>query len=305
MEKELELLRQYLAKTLNLDTEQVAELVKTDDKESIKPDALDLLLAKDVERVDKLKAKGGDSKEAFDNGYKKATAEVISKLEKDAKDLFEITTEAKGLDLITAIVEHKTKGLKDREITADEIKKSAVYLNAIDKTKQESEQKIQQITEQFQGEIAGFKKKEGLVSVLQKADNYIDNELKPIWSKNPATALSQRKQIHGLISRRAYETKEDGRIVPLNGDNQLLEDAHGHPINFNDLIKQDVTSLLDLQVAENRKGAGELEDDPGAGKDGWNWNGQKPKNDEEFISMVQKATSTDEKKAIRDSYEKE
>jgi hypothetical protein len=56
----------FLVKTLNLTTEQVAELVqkKSDDgkiTEELLPDALEKLLAKDAERVSSLK-KGVDTK---------------------------------------------------------------------------------------------------------------------------------------------------------------------------------------------------------------------------------------------------
>ena len=93
--EEIELLRAYVSRTLNMDNDQVAELVKTDDKESLKENALDLLLEKDVSRVDKLKGKG-DTTEAFNNGHKKGTNEALGKLEKEAKETFEISKEDKG-----------------------------------------------------------------------------------------------------------------------------------------------------------------------------------------------------------------
>jgi len=302
--EEIELLRAYVSRTLNMDNDQVAELVKTDDKESIKEDALDLLLAKDVTRVDKLKGKG-DTTEAFNNGHKKGTTEALGKLEKEAKETFEIASEAKGLDLITAIVEHKTNGLKNKEVTPDEIKKSTTYLQAMDKAKAERTAAVEEVTNKLGLEISGFKKQASMANVYNRADTYIDSDLNPIWSKDATRAANQRKQIHKLIGERNFDIKENGKIVPLTADGKLLEDAHGHPIDFRSLVKQDTTSLLDLHESKPREGAGGVEDPPPGGKDGWNWNGQKPKNDDEFIKLVGKATSTEEKAAIRDSYKED
>jgi hypothetical protein len=304
MEKELELLRAYVARTLNMANDQVAELVKTDDKESLKDNALDLLLAKDVQRVEKLKG-STDTTEIFNNGHKKGTTEALSKLEKEAMSHFEITTDAKGLDLITAIVEHKTKGIQAKQITPDEIKKSSTYLTALDKAKAEAANEVQAVTEQLTQEIQGYKKQASLVNVFNKADAIIDSQLKPIWSKDATRAATQRKQIHKLIGERNWDIKEDGKIVPLTADGKLLEDGHGNPVDFIELIKQDTTSLLDLHESKPRGSAGGVEDPPPGGKDGWNWNGQRPKNDDEFIKLVSKATSTEEKAAIRDSYNEE
>ena len=82
----------FLSKSLNIDNEQLADLLykKSDDgtlTDDVNENALQTLLQLDAERVQKLKP---NTKEYFDNGYKKGQSEVASQWEKRLREKFGI-----------------------------------------------------------------------------------------------------------------------------------------------------------------------------------------------------------------------
>jgi hypothetical protein len=297
----------FFAKTLNKSTEEVATLIQNDDKEqSIKDDALDQLLKLDAARVTELKSKGGSSKEDFDNGYKKATGEVLTKRDKEIKEHYGITTDLKGLDLVSEVLATKTKALENKEITSDDVKKSPTYQTAIQNLNTQNELKITELTKTHGDVVKGYERKESLVSVIQAADQLIDTKINPIWSKEPSRALNQRKFIHEKISSGNFKENPNGLPIVLDSEGKALEDAHGNPVPFEAFVTDKVTSILDVQKGKPRESAGDAPDDDGAGGgEDFNWNRQKPANDEEFMKLTREAKSSEEKLAILKSYKEE
>lgn len=294
-----ELLLAFLSKTLNIDKKQVAELVKTEDGKEVKKDALDLLLGKHSEHIEKIKT-SVDTKEFFNNGYAKAKQEVLNEQESKIAKHYGITKDLKGLDLVEAIVEEKTKALEKKEITPDEIKKSTVYQDVFTQLKKEKDDEIASITTKFQNEIAGYKRSETFKTIFSKADEVID-KLKPVFSTNPTIALNQRKTIYKALEANNFDVKEDGRVVPLTSDGKLKENEHGHPVSFDSIVTDITSNLFDLQAAEDRRSPGGGADDD---KKPPVWNGTVPKDDNEYMKMIAEAKSIEEKKEITAAYEK-
>lgn len=294
----------FLAKTLNKSIEEVATLLQNDDEnKSIKDDALTILLDLDAVRVTDLKGKGGDTKESFDNGYKKANKEVAEKRDNDIKEHYGITTELKGLDLISEVLTAKTKALENKEITPDDIKKSPTYQTAIQNLNTQHDVKVGEINDTHTKEIQVYKRKDSLVSVIQAADQLIDTDINPVFSKDPSRALSQRKFIHEAISSGNFKENPGGLPIVLDSEGKALEDKHGNPVPFKTFVTGKVTGILDLQTSKPREGGGGVDDEETTGiKEGYNWNGQKPKDDKEFMKLVSEANSSEEKLAIHKSY---
>ena len=74
-----------LTKMFNKTEDELGELIF--DGEEIKEGALDALLGLDAERISRIKKEAsGDSTKKFDDGYKKATKEVMGKFEADFKE---------------------------------------------------------------------------------------------------------------------------------------------------------------------------------------------------------------------------
>ena len=97
----------FIGKTLNLPAEEVAALFKADgDEETFSETALDSLLKHDATRVQTFTSK---NQEFFDNGFKKAQKEALTKFEKDIKEKYNVSEDKQGLDLIESVVMAKIK----------------------------------------------------------------------------------------------------------------------------------------------------------------------------------------------------
>jgi len=295
----------YLSKTLNMDDKQVAELVKTEDGE-FKNDALDLLLKQNSSHIETLQSKAKPNEELlterFNNGYAKAQKEVLTKQENEIKQHFGISQDLKGLDLVQAVIKEKTKAVEQKEITPDEIKRSDVYLNMVNKMNEDSESKISEVTNQFTTQINDYKKKETFKTIYSAADVVI-NKLNPVFSKEPAIAQNQRKMIHSALESKKFEVKDNGRIIPLNKEDGILENEHGHPVEFDSIVTSITKGLFDLNTSQERNSPGSNDNSQNP-EDKKEWTGTTPANDAEYMKMISEASSIEEKKAITEAYEK-
>ena len=293
----------YLSKTLNMDQQQVAELVKTDEG-TFKSDALNLLLNKNSSHIETLQSKASPSEEVltdrFNNGYAKAKEEVLTKQENEIKAHYGIDLDLKGLDLMNAVVKEKTKSLENQEITPDAVKRSETYLNMINQFQTEKEEEINKVTNNFQSQINDFKQKETFKIITSAADEII-NKLNPVFSTQPAIAQNQRKMIHTSLQSKQFEIKDNGRIVPLNKDNKILENEHGHPVEFDSIVTNITTGLFDLNKSQERKSAGTIADEDNTNQ---TWTGNAPTNDRDYMKMIDGASTIEEKKAITEAYNK-
>jgi hypothetical protein len=296
-----DLLERYLSKTLNIDSSKLAELVKNEDGE-LKKDALKILLGEDATRVQGLKsADETELKTRFDNGYAKAKKESLGLFEKDIKANFEISSDNKGLDLITEIVSAKTKS-NGTEITPDIVKTSKTYLDMVDLKNTEQSTKVKEVENKYLGEISTYKR-QGSLSIVNKKASAIVDTLNPILSKDPAKASNQKQVIFDQFAKINFKV-EDDRVILLNKEGNLLEDSHRNPIKFEDKIEEITVGLYDLNESKKRSSAGadDDDDDKKKGKDAFKWNGQAPKNKKEYSDLVNAADSLEEKKAIMASW---
>lgn len=295
----MEILIKFASKTFGMTEQQVAELVKTDEGE-LKSDALKILLDEDKKRIEARKAK---ETEMFDNGYSKAKSEVLSGFEKEVKTQFGLDSDSKGLDLISEVIENKAKPGKTAELTPDAIKKSSTYIDAINKLKTDNEAAVNAVKQEYEGKIGEFKQKEIYRTIGEAADKIV-NQLNPIFSKNLDIAANQRKQIHKELQSRKFELNESGKIVPLTADGKPLEDDHGHPVGFENVVKTVTTSLFDLNESQQRSSGGDEGAGGGDGGGDNTWQGTAPKTEKEYMSMIANAKDVEEKKAITAAWDK-
>src|SRR5688572_11605099 len=170
MSSEKELLSAFLSATLNMDEAGVASLYKDGGTELL-PEALDILKAKDVERVKKLKP---NTQEFIDNGYKKAQSEIMSKLEKEFKEKTGFSSEKKGIDLFVEYAESK---IQSTDVTEDAVKRHPIFISSIEKLTKEKEEAVTAKQKEFEDFQNGIKKRETFSSVANKATE-IFNALK-------------------------------------------------------------------------------------------------------------------------------
>lgn len=285
-----------------MDEKQVAELVKTEDGKEVKSDALDLLLTKNSEHIASIKAKWKPEDdvltERFNNGYNKATTEILGKNETKLKEHYGVTNNLRGIELVDSIVAEKTKALENKEITDDEVKKSSVYSNMVNTMKTQGEEAVTQVENKYKLEIADFQKEQTFSTISGKADAII-NELNPVFSENPVIAQNQRKMIHTALKSKSFEVKDD-RIIPIDKDGKVLENEQGHPIDFKSIVTSETTGLFDLKKSKDRSSAGSEEEEEEGGDIAWS--GTAPKDDKEYMQMIDNASSKEDKIAITKAY---
>ncbi len=231
-----ELLIAYLGKSLNRPAEQLADLLfeTSDEGETLKGDALNALLALDAERVQKIKP---DTKQYFDNGYKKAQSEVMERVEKSLRERFNVDTDKQLtgdalLDAINAAM--ATEGTKP-----DKIKTSAEYL-ALER---EMRKQIEDLRSQHTAEIENIR----LEAKREQTWAQVSGKIRELVRKH--NGLNQDAITDGMVDLlaaqfREYDYQIDGEdFLPLKEGNRV-EDAHGHARRLAELVKERAEALL-------------------------------------------------------------
>ena len=176
---EKEILIAFLATTLNMATESVSDMLykksaEGEPTDEIEDGALDKLKALDQARVTKLKP---DTKQFFDNGYKKAQSEVSAAWEKKIRDGFGIEDDVTGEDLIAAAKERTGKA----KMGDDQVKLHPLYLSLEKAAKAEKEAAIQEAQKQLEDYKASVEKGAMVSKVQARAKEFLMN-LKPVRS---------------------------------------------------------------------------------------------------------------------------
>lgn len=288
---------------------EVAELLKTDDPEKFDEEkALQLILDKDKERVESFKKAG---EEKFNNGYKKAQSESLSKLENGLKAKYGIEDDLKGEELVEAILEAKTAELKKKtgntQMTEEEIKKLPAFIKlekdlrkAAEDAKLEGENKLKQVQEEYtQKEIFGEVKGFALTHFKKK---------NPILSEDPEKAENQIN--FGLVSHlQGYKYQKEGKdYIILKPDGNRLEDAHGHPMTLEHLVDSVSTKNFDFKAASDRwaPGNGSQGGQQGGNGSAKKYSGKAPSSAKEYAdTLLNPDLSYEEKSDFKATYSKE
>lgn len=294
-----ELLLAFVGKTLNIPAEEVATLLfdKVDESEVIKASALESLLEKDKGRIQKFVE---DRQTYFNNGYKKAQGEALSKFEKEIKDKFEVTEDKQGLDLIESILSSKLKS-QGGELDDEKIKRSPLYLSTIERLNKEKEEAIKAESNKLNELQTRIQKESTFKTISERAIDFI-KELNPILpeGKTPEGKSKAEIQISKLLkelgSEYDFEIKENKLLVIKDG--KVLEDPHGNMIDFKEIVKNKASEVWDFKQGENRQGTGNSNDRGEGGNGGKGYTGQKPKTQDEYVKFIQDAKTPEERIAI-------
>lgn len=284
MDKLKELLVSFLSKTLSIDSTGVAELFESDGT-TLKPTALQALLDKDIERVSTL------TQGKFDEGVKKATKDVLTAFEREVKTKFGLSIDKKGLELIEAVVEAKSK--KGDAPTEEQIKTSRTYLDLSEGVDRRIADAVAAEQKKHDDYKATVERGNVISKVKEKALTILDS-LKPILSTDPIKAQNQKNFFLGVIESGNYRIEGD-RIILLNPDGTTEKvDAHNKRIDFEAFAKTTAEGYYDFQAADQRGGAG-----AGAGGAGGAGAGgtKTPKTVEEYSSMMSEAGNDATKRA--------
>lgn len=292
-----------LSKAYNFDNGKIAELFKdgeTELSEDQQKEILKKLLDEDAKRVEAIK-KSVDTKPAFQDGFKKAQGEILTKFEKDLKEKFGLESDKMGLELVEELVSKKSEGGQGGDLTEDAIKRSKVFQDMesnlkkqITTVKTEYETKINEIQD-------GYKAEQTFSNVSQKALQ-IFNGLNPILPQNKTVADNQVKFFVNTLKDFKFDV-QDERIVVMDKDGKVLEDGHGNSRSFEDIVKETASGLFEFRA--NNGGSGSGNGGQGQGGSGSSYAGNVPKTFEELEKVMSDTSiSIEDRSNIMAEYEK-
>ena len=292
-----------LSKAYNFDNGKIAELFKdgeTELSEDQQKEILQKLLEEDAKRVEAIK-KSVDTKPAFQDGFKKAQGEILTKFEKDLKEKFGLESDKMGLELVEELVSKKSEGGQGGDLTEDAIKRSKVFQDMesnlkkqITTVKTEYETKINEIQD-------GYKAEQTFSNVSQKALQ-IFNGLNPILPQNKTVADNQVKFFVNTLKDFKFDV-QDERIVVMDKDGKVLEDGHGNSRSFEDIVKETASGLFEFKA--NNGGSGSGNGGQGQGGSGSSYAGNVPKTFEELEKVMSDTSiSIEDRSNIMAEYEK-
>lgn len=303
---ETELLTAYLAKTLNVAESELSQLVQNDsDEGGIKEDALQNLLKLDEGRVAKLKGTTDPVKlkEINDNFYKKGIKEGLEGFEKQVKEKFAFETELKGVELLTALVDANKGTGKPEQLTDDDVKRHKLYQDLM----QDSKSKVAEVEEKWKGELEAVKsnyQREAVFSKVKDKAMSLVTARKPILPKDAVKAQNQLNLVLDKLNSNKFDIQGD-RFLVMDADGKVLEDNHGHTVNFNDYVHSIADNFLEFEEAQQRSSTGAGAAGSGTGPDGKGakkWNGATPKTEDEYMEAIKGAKTPEERKAITTAY---
>lgn len=266
-----EIIIAYLVTTLNMTAEQVAELLyeKSDDEKApkvVNKQALELLKAKDIDRVKALEAnaiKGDAAKKKFDDGHKAGMEDAMKKMEKHLKETYGVESDKKGVELLDFAVSKVKADTSKESLTEDKVKIHPVFLD-LEKAKNAEIKKLQ---DEKQAEIekvtTEFTKKELTQQVRKKASE-VFRSLNPILSANAEIAANQEALfVDALLN--GYEFVHEGeQYIPMK-EGKRLEDDHKNPLSLETFVKQTASKNFEFKKQDPKGNSGNSGSGAGAG----------------------------------------
>lgn len=248
----MELLTEFLGKTINLPAESIQEKLykKQEDgtfSNEFADNALETLLELDRERVSKLKLIDNADITKFKNMGK---AEALTNFEKQIKELYKVEEDVKGVDLIQSIV-RKTSSTK---MTDDQVKLHPLFIalenqknNEINTFKSTYEDEINKLKNEFSSKEINSKVNDIAIGVL--------DTMKPILSSDPAKANNVKKLFLSQISSEYQFQNVDGNIIPVK-DGKRAEDEHGNALTLDKLVQRKAMDFFEFEQQDPKGSAG-------------------------------------------------
>lgn len=231
--------------------------------------------------------------ETFQDGYKKAKAEVLTELETQLKEKYEVESDANGVDLVEAIVTEKAKTGKAAAPTEDDIRKSPVF-QAMEKNHLKTlKAKDTEWEAKLNEREAVYKKGETFGLVGKKALDILGT-MNPVFSKNAAVAANLQNAFLNTFKGYDYEIQDNGNRVVVMKDGKVVDDGHGHSLDFEKMVKDTATGYFEFQQNNGGGNAGNGKpNEGGAGGAGGSGGGAvypagitKPKTWDEVVKIV-------------------
>lgn len=288
-----DLFLKFLSQTLNRDVEDLSGVLYKAGSDGTLTDelnenAIEELLRIDAERVKTLKTSSEPGR-TFDDGHKAGVSEALSKLEKTLRRTYGATDiDAKdAADLVAKIVSKTAAAESDEQ----KVKSSPAYL-ALEREMQDA---LEAKESEFAAKLSDIENAQARAAMLAKYRS--DGEallhaLNPVLPQNPAAAKRQVDTFLSMID--GYEIKNVNGVDVVMKDGKRVENSHGHPILFADLIKESAKDFFDFKKQDEAGNAGN-------GGSGSQSGGSfiAPKNASEARERFYAASTADERQALQ------
>lgn len=301
--EEKKIIDAFIGKTLNLSAEESASLFKKNgDDEELQPEALKTLLESHAKGVKAAKEK---EKELFDNGYKKASADLLGKRDKALKEKYGLVdSEKEGDELLDEIISIKTKA---DTLDEEKVKVHPLYL----KMEKEKNKEIEKARKEGEEKLNAREQEIASEKMFSEILSFTDTELaalKPILPADPAKAKNQKGLLVSDLKGFKYEKIGDDYFM-IKPDGKRLEDDHGKPVTLKNFVKETSSKYWDFENGESKSGSGGSNDDEaraaaaGAAAGKTKWTKAIPKNDAEFSKTFATLKTPEERIAFTEAYE--
>jgi len=276
--------------------------------EKLKADSLSTLKGIDAQRVSTLKMDDEALKklkgDEFNKGYQKAQGETMSKLEKEAKQKYGFESEKQGLELFIDLIDNeksKASG-KEGEITDDQVQSHPMFVKLKSDHKVEIDTVKTDMQKKIDDQVAEYQTKEMFGEIESLARGHW-KEQNAVFSENATIANNTQKVILDRLGAFKYQKNGD-TYVPLDSEGKVIDNGHGHPVTLEEHIRKHTSDFATYQKVKQRSSTGndDVNDDPPK-KTATAYKGPIPKNDDEFITMMEKAETPEDRIAINNAYQ--
>lgn len=299
------LLRALLAKAYKKQDTEIDPILSDDTDDQT---AETILTGWDQNRVAELqKPKPGTT---FQDGYKKAKAEVLTDLEGQIKTKFGIDEDLTGMDLIERVATKATPGEGSAKLTDDQVRAHPVYQTAEQAFKKQLKEKDTTWEAKLKEVETGYNKDKTFSTVSKKALEVLTG-MNPVLPADPKVAQTWQNKFVDAFREYDYEVQDGNRIVVMK-DGKVVNDPHGNSLEFEDLIKSKAPEFFEFKANNGGGNAGNGK--PGdsgnqggaGGNKGYPAGVVKPKTMDDLTKLVNDPKlSLDDRNTIMATYEAE
>lgn len=229
------------------------------------------ILAKDATRIQPFLQK-------FQEGQNKGRSEALTQLETAAKAKFGVESDAKGIELIDAIVAAKA----NVQMGEDAIKVTPFFLS---KEKEWSDA-LKAKDKSFTDLEASHKKEKAFSTVLSNNIYPEVQKAKFVFPEHAGQAALAKKAFEDELAGYDYESQATGSPLVMK-EGRRVDDTHGNPLSLEALVTQVGGKYF---VQANNNGGGSPQNGGNGGAGGSGTSTKKFKTDAEFTAYIQDKT---------------
>lgn len=185
--------------------------------------------------------------QTFQDGYKKAKAEVLSEHEKAVKEKYEFEGDETGVDLVEAIVTAKAKTTKPAQLTDDDVKKHPVYQSA----EKANKAALKAAQTEWEAKLAdkdkAFTRARTFSEVGKKALQKL-GELNPVLPANAKVAANLQAAFLKTFEDYEFELQDNGQRVVVMKDGKVVDDGHGNSLEFDKLVTETANGYFEFKA---------------------------------------------------------